>query len=353
MNSLTSRVARIVAVVIVAVLALSVLPFMSEEAAAAESTTSTDSIVRIGWMEEVQNWNPLKVEMESDYVIYRLMYSSLFTYDQDLQGPVNDLATGYYIVVNPDGSMRVIISLTTNAYFRNAADPESTTHPLTADDVVYTFNLIMANPGYTWDYYLNDCTSFTALDDYTVSIDVAYTKGTIIDDLADIPILCEDYWSTLANPLGTLYGQDMYGSGPFYFDSMLSGAWYRFNTAPNYHGAADYPDVRDVDIDGLLYTVYTDMNALTIAMNDGVVDTISLLGDINTFTDVLGVGSTVPVTKMAVQEPGICDVAINAVPECFDTPTYYDGNPILRDPAVRKAIMMCLDKDYIVNDSAL
>ncbi len=40
MNSLTSRVARIVAVAIVAVLALSVLPFMSEEAAAEEEVVS-------------------------------------------------------------------------------------------------------------------------------------------------------------------------------------------------------------------------------------------------------------------------------------------------------------------------
>ncbi|MCU0860578.1 MAG: ABC transporter substrate-binding protein, partial [Thermoplasmata archaeon] len=353
MNSLTSRVARIVAVAIVAVLALSTLTFLGTDEARAETVEATstgDSIVKVGWMDDVYDWNPLRVTMVADHVVYRLVYSSLFSYDEDIQRPVNDLAMGYTIVVNPDGTMTVTIPITHNAYFRNAANPTDTSWPLTADDVVYTFNLILANPGYTWGFNLEGCMGFTAVDDYTVAVDVAYEKSTIIDDLTDIPILCRYYWSTLSNPFGTISPEDNFGSGPFYFDAMVDGAWYRFNTAPNYHGAEDYPEVRDVDIDGLLYTVFTDMNALTIAMNEGAVDTISLLGDINTFTDVLGVGSTVPVTKMAVQEPGICDVAINAVPECFDTPTYCDGNPVLRDPAVRKAIMMCLDKDYIVND---
>jgi len=351
MNSLTSRFARFVAIVIVAVLALSALNFIG--AGRAEAETPTDFVVNVGWFEDIYEWNPLTVTMEADYVAYRLVYSALFAYDEDLQGPVNDLATAYYIDVHPDETMTVYIDITENAYFRNAMNPTDASYPLTADDVVYTLNLIKTSPGSTsWDINLDACTSFTAMDDRTVAIEVSYPKSTIIDDLADIPILCEQRWSTLSKPFGAITPDKNFGSGPFYFDAMADGAWYRFLKAPNYHGEADYGEERDVDIDGVMYVIYTEATALALAMNDGAVDAVALGSDINMFVNELGHDTQVPVTKMAVQEAGICDIAINAIPLSFRTSTYGSGNLHLLDPCVRQAIMMTLDKEYI-NDNIL
>ncbi|MCU0860681.1 MAG: ABC transporter substrate-binding protein, partial [Thermoplasmata archaeon] len=86
---------------------------------------------------------------------------------------------------------------------------------------------------------------------------------------------------------------------------------------------------------------------LCLAMNSGVEDTVVLTGDVPSFVEVVGNHAAVNVIKAAVQENGICDVAINAIPEYFRTPTYGTGHIALLDPEVRRAIMMTLNKDYI------
>ncbi len=349
MSEYLQRATRVLAIFVAMFVLVSVAPSMiGVSSPISDARAADEAIVNVGWLNgEVQNWNPLKIEMIEDYVVCYLMYSSLWYYDEDWGGPVGDLALTWNQTVHADGTLTTYVNLTENAFFRDSTDPTSVADNLEATDVVYTFELIMANPGFTFDWYLANITNIEATQKYQVRIDTDYTKATLIDDLSMVPILSEDYWSTLSNPLGSLSGSDMYGSGPFLYDSELSNSWWLFKKAPNYHGAADYPEERDIDFDGIMYTLYTDSNSIAIAMTDGLLDTINLYGDTKPYLETLDAPGII---RQAVQEPGITDIAINAIPETFDTPTYYDGNPVLRDPAVRKAIMMCLDKDFIVND---
>ena len=78
---------------------------MGVQPAVVNASAATTNDVQLGWLNfEVQNWNPLCIEMVEDYVVCYLLYSGLFTYDENWGGPVNDLATGYYQVINGDGS---------------------------------------------------------------------------------------------------------------------------------------------------------------------------------------------------------------------------------------------------------
>jgi len=340
------RISRALALAVVAVMLASVVPTYVFNAPIVENAAAADNIVNIGYLNfEVQNWNPLCIEMVEDYVACYLMYSALFTYDEDWNGPVNDLATGYYFDVHPDGSMTTYINITENAYFRNAANPTDMSQQLTAADVVYTFNTIKDNVGKTWDWYLEECFNFTAVTDHQFSVDTPYAKATLIDDLSGIPIVCADVWSAMPNPVAAIQPGDNMGTSAFYYDSMAKDSWYLFRTAPNYHGATDWD--RTVDIDGLMYVVYTEATAVALALESGSVDTITLAGDLSTFSTISGTGN---IKKFAVQEPGICDIAIDAIPLPFRTSSYATGNVHLLDPYVRQAIMMTLNKDYINNN---
>ena len=205
----------------------------------------------------------------------------------------------------------------------------------------------MANPGYAWGYRFVGVQSVDVINDFAVEIVTEYPMATLIDSLADIPIVPEFYWSTLSKPFGAMYPQNLIGSGPFMFDSYLRGVWCKFLTAPNYHGAEDYGDARDVKVGGIMYTTYADTNALSLAINYGTEDTVVVTGNPDIFLNVIGDGASVNVIKQAVSEPGICDIAINAIPMELRTATYGQGNPVLLDPAVRQAILMTLDKEYI------
>ena len=332
---------------------------------AAYVSATDEGYVDVGMMGTVEYWNPLNPVMPEDYIAAYLMYSCLFTYDEDWGGPVYDLATWYHQVVHANASMTTYINITTNAYFRSLANPDfpidGTAHPLTARDVAYTFDLIKANPGCTFYPYLADL-SFTALEAMpgsgvwdVVSVWCPYAKATLIDDLSMIPIVPMHLWGPEgqnyeANALGSMDPDEQVGSGPFVFEDWERDSWYVFMTAPNYHGAMDYGAVRTVKVPGVLYKVISDPTSMCIEVNKGTIDCAVLTGCLSAFNDVLGVDTSVNVYKAAVAENGITDIAINALPDAFDEGAgYLNRHPALQDPFVRKAIAMTLNKDYIVN----
>ena len=338
----------------------SAVPMLVNQPVTENAAAIGPKVVKVGQLNEMIVWNPLDVETAEDFVAMYLVYSCLFNYDQDWNGPVGDLARSWNQTIHPDNTMTTWVNMTHNAHFRTVANPTDIAHPLTARDVAYTYKLIQNNTGGAWNFYLENVSSVVAVDLYTVRIDTNYTKATILDDLAGIPIIPMYLWSTDAtlsrDPYAAMNPDQGVGSGPFLFDSWLRGSWYQFATAPTYHGSELG---RTVEIDGIRYTVYPDSQGLTLAMNSGIEDTVVVTGDFNVFRNVLGGGGTkVHVIKQAVQEPGITDIAINAIPLEFREIGYADGwdqrdkggKLFLLDPWVRKAIMMTLDKDYVVNN---
>ncbi|MGD9962481.1 MAG: PKD domain-containing protein [Thermoplasmata archaeon] len=315
----------------------------------AYSEATDGEYVTVGWTGDFSSWNPLTPSVEEDFVACHLIHSSLFVYDENYGGPTYDLANSFAQIVNVNGTMTTIINITHNAYFRAITDPYDTSHRLTANDVAFTFNLIMNNPGSSWIDQFIGVAEVRALDEYTVSITTTSTKATLIDDLAGVPIVPEYLYGAMRNPLDAIDPDDLVGSGPFMFDVMLAGSWYRFTTAPNYHGEADFGSDRSVSVPGVTYLVYADAVSMAFDMNMGTLDAVSLGDDTNLFLEILGNDASVSVIKQVVSEPGICDVAINAIPMSFRTATYGNGNPHLLDPVVRQALLMTMDKGYIVN----
>ena len=340
---------RIIAALLTAIFIVSSVPIViSEDPVADVASAQTDEKVKVGWIGEFMNWNPLTVEMVSDWVAYNLIYSTLFQYDEDWIEIHNHLATGYYQVEHPDGTMSTYINISKNAYFRNADNPEDTSHPLTAEDIKFTFDLIRANEGNSWDYYLYNVTETAVMNDYQVRIDTEYTKATLIDDLIWVPILPKFQWEDITGGaiLGAMRPNELIGSGAFYYEDGAKNDWHDFATAPNFHATADYGEERDIDYGGIQFQIFSDITPLIFAIENGEVDVVDVSGASKQAWDSIGPGSDLPITKMVTEELGIYDIAINAIPlELREAIGYADsGNKILLDRNVRKAIGMTLDK---------
>ena len=363
-----SRSARAISTFLILVMVMSAIPILGVEIDSIENAAAEDGedYVRVGWMIDMTNWNPLTIQNTADWTSTLAVYSTLFMYDQSYGSIVGSLAADYYQIVWPSGNMSTFINITEAAYFRNGENPLDTSHPLTAFDIEYTLELIMSTTGNMWEYYLYNVTGVNVTDDavawdygrtdkpYQVRIDTEFTKSTLIDDLTWIPMVPKYVWELTSEQqlLGNMDPGDLIGCGPFYFNDMDKGQWYEFNTAPNYHGTADYGDQRSIDFDGVRYTIYTDPTALAIAMNQGTEDAIDITGAQSQVWDYVG-GSeaTVNVIKQVTNELGAIDIAINAVPEEFRTTNYAEGgNKILLDDVVRKAIGMTLNRDDVINN---
>ncbi len=239
MSEYLQRATRVLAIFVAVAVFVSAVPsIVGVTSPVADVEAADETIVDVGWLNgEVQNWNPLKIEMIEDYVVCYLMYSSLWYYDEDWGGPVGDLALSWYQDIQTNGSMSTYVNITHDAYFRDSADPSYMGDNLVASDVKYTFELIMANPGYTVrlvpDRHLvrRRDERLPGQDQHDLHEGDSHRRSV---DGAD-PL--RDYWDSLSNEFGSLSGADMYGSGPFLYDSELANSWWLFKKAPNYHGA--------------------------------------------------------------------------------------------------------------------
>jgi len=308
--------------------------------------------VNVGWLEDHVYWNPLDVVMTADLVFCYLMYSTLFTYDEDTSQVLPSLATGYYQVVETNLTLSTYINITSSAYFRNNMDPTSTANQLTAEDVAYTIQLIKTYPGGAWDSNVEDIGSLVVTDTFQLQVITDQPDSTLIEDLAWVPVLPKYVWQSV--PGSQIHSSKnpawLIGSGPFVYNSSSLDVYYTFDRAPNYHGAADFGDERTVKIESITYLHYATAGGLATALKQGDVDCACMSSYIDDYQN-LTEGATVEITKYPTAGLGIYDAAINAIPMDFRTGTFGKGSPILLDPIVRKAILMTMDKDRIVNET--
>jgi len=313
---------------------------------------STWANVQVGWLEPQNDWNPLNVELSADRVFCYLMYSTLFTYDEDLNQSLPSLALDYYQVVETDLSLSTYVNISSNAFFRNNADPSSTSHPLTAEDVRFTFQLIMDHPGGSWDGNIATISSVSVTDTYQAHIVTPSYDSTLIERLAWVPIVPKYIWEFVQTSqlLTNKAPGWLVGSGPFVYNSSSLDVYYTFDRAPNYHASTDFGDERTVKIDSVTFWQYIDETALATSLKQGDIDCACMVSGVDDYLN-LSVGATVPITGYRVVQLGVYDAAINAIPMDFRTANYGKGNPILLDPVVRKAILMTMDKESVVNET--
>ena len=352
MSSYSVRTTRAFAILMVAAFVVGGVPAAMNEPAA-ENAAAEEMLLRCGWLSDILVWNPMNLEMVEDYVACFLIYSALFTYDEDWNMLVGDLAREWDFEIMDNGTpsdesddyVVANIVITENAYWRSKDNLEDTSNPVTAEDVKFTYEMIIAEDSGAWPLYLEGIEEINVVDTYEVEIVTNKVKAVLFEDLSGIPIVPKYIWETYkTNPCTkTMQPDQLVGCGPMVFDSMLESAWWKFITAPNYHMATDYGEDGDVDIDGALFTMHGSPTELTMAMNAGNEDTIVLTGEPNLYLNTLSDSFV----KQAVQENGITDVALNAIPFENRTTTYGNGFELLVDPILREAILMCMDKDFI------
>jgi len=131
-----------------------------------------------------------------------------------------------------DDEMSVTFYLRPEARFADAS-------PLTADDVVYSFEALKTKGHPIYHQMLEDVVKAEALDTHTVR----YTfKGALVRDLpltvAGLPIFAKAYYATHAFDRTTL--DPPLGSGPYLVDSLAQGRTINYRRNPNYW-AKDLP----------------------------------------------------------------------------------------------------------------
>ena len=152
--------------------------------------------------------------------------------------------------------------------------PEARFHdgePVTAHDVVYSFELLTEQGNPFYGSYYADVEAVTALDDRTVRFDFADVHSRELPLIVgQLPVLPKHYWEARDFTAPTLAAHP--GSGPYRIAEVDPGRRIVYARDPDYWGR-DLPVKRGRhNIDRLVYDYYRDRDIAWEAFKAGVLD---------------------------------------------------------------------------------
>lgn len=336
--------------------------------ASAADTPAPERVFRIGFMQKIDSLNPYVGYSDSAYVFYGLVYDALEVINNTMQ-VTPDLALSCYAVPISDPAMVASgepygsvwqYNLTSNAFFSDG-------EPMTADDVIFAVNLNAGNYTNMWAYqpYSYYMRFAEKTSDTTVRIHF-FDRGTgepapaAYAYIISIPILprhklqsmtpleigfnWNGYFADATTPDGV--GTGTVGTGPFMGTPTLYADWFKGEQIelvrnPLSHWETDFG--MNVSVDKIRLVFFDDPAAMALSLRNGDIDVASFPPQ--AYTTI----------RDDVQSGKLKNVATYDGPKItqYWTEIGYNmnaagPNPSRLDPAIRQAMAMTTNKDYII-----
>ncbi|MFA5886852.1 MAG: peptide ABC transporter substrate-binding protein [Patescibacteria group bacterium] len=271
-----------------------------------------------------KNINPLyAVNRDVDSDISRLVYSSLFQYD-NLGRLVNDLAGSVSISAN---NLDYSVKIKKNVKWHNGSK-------LTIEDVLFTFDLIK-NPDFRSPLRLA-LTKVEAIkvDDSTIKFSLSEPYAPFLE-LLTFGIMPKSLWENTSPGAAVLSDLNLkpVGSGPFKFKSLVKNTSgdlkeYYLEASKDYYGRVPY-------ISGINFKFFTDYPEAIKALNDNKIMGLNYL-PFDFRKDLLAKDS---LFFHELIQPRIVSLFFNNT-----------KNKALADKEIRVALAKAINKDQIIND---
>lgn len=299
----------------------------SEEIAEDESSEPVQ--VRIGIGQGPDTLNPGLAQLSYTFFITNLVYDSLV--HLELDGSYS-LGLAEDINISEDGSV-VTVTLRDTVTFHDG-------EPLTADDVVYSFNLYQTQEDFPqMGLYTEQFLSVETLDEKTVVITLNDGLPNLEAILSLLFVLPEHIWSQVENP-SEFENREMIGAGPFKLADYRQDEFVVLESIKDHY--LDPPK-----IDGIVFQVFDNPDAMVQALKTSQVDMITELP--NTAVATLRNEDNVEVVNGPPLDPGVTDLIINLSSEKTCPPDgVCSGHQALQDRNVRRALAHAVDKQQII-----
>ena len=297
---------------------LVVAPAMAESSSPAASA----NVLRVGWGDQINSTNPFVGSLVAEYEINHLNYDLLVGYNAADLSPRPEIATSWE---QSDGGKTWVFHIREGVKWSDG-------QPLTANDVAFTFNYIVKNEISGYLMFTTGIKDAVALDDYTVQINCKAPKADMLRMW--VPIVPQHIWSKVdPSKVGEFPNKPpVVGSGPFQTVENVSGQFIRLAANKEYWKGAP-------KIDELIFTSYENTNTMVDELKSGAVDVISGIPSAQ-FEPLKNVDG---ITVMSGISKGFYELGFN----CYTGPKS-KGNPVLTDPAFRRALNYAVDKNKVL-----
>ena len=161
-----------------------------------------------------------------------------------------------------------------NSWIEYTIRPEARFHdgtPVTADDVVFSFNILMSKGHPRYKFYWGDVDHVEKLGESRVRFNFKTTQNTELPMLVgELPVLNKIFWE--AHDLATATLEIPIASGPYRIDQFEPGRFFTFKRDPNYWGK-DLPVTRgSANFDEMRFDYYRDSDVSFQAFMGGAFD---------------------------------------------------------------------------------
>jgi ABC-type transport system substrate-binding protein len=325
------RVLFAAAAVVLAALA-AVPAAISTATAAAADTSSGGPTLRVESDTSFSTFNPFIAEDAGDQQVIDGIYPLLTLVGKN--GVLEPyLATNW--VTSPD---RLTWTFTLRSGLK-----WSDGQPLTAKDVAWTYNLIMTNPeaGTVNGSLVANFASVTAPNASTVEIKTKSPQANVPYMGAQIPIVPEHVWASQVKNMANYGNHGPYpvvGYGPWTLTGYVANQYATLTANKGFYaGPPAYQT--------LIVQYYSNSDAAVAALRTGALDEIDDLTatQFESLKGKSGVG-------LYPTASNIWDaIEVNTGARTQSGQKFGDGNPILADPVVRKAISLAINRKELVS----
>ncbi|WP_243659029.1 ABC transporter substrate-binding protein [Tamaricihabitans halophyticus] len=279
--------------------------------------------LRVALTQEIDHLNPFMAILQSSTGIGRVAFDYLTRYSAKDQEPIEGLATDWK---TSDDNLTWTFQIRDNAKW---SDGEK----LTAEDIAYTYNLIMEDETAATanGSFVSSFEEVTAPNDTTLVIKTRTPQATML--ALDIPIVPEHVWSKLDKVDDPKMDQPpIVSSGPFTITEFRPKEFVRLEANKDYWDGAP-------EIDGLDFVFYDNADGAVSALQNGEVDLVNRLTPAQ--YETLEGEDNIAVNK--AQGRRFNELLMNPGAATKDGEPIGDGHPALRDVRVRQAIAKAID----------
>lgn len=314
-----------------ALAALAAVPAaLSTATPAAASASSAGSTLRVATTTEFQTFNPFIATGAGDQQITLGIYPQL-TQTAKNGDPEPYLATKWK--TSPD---RLTWTFTLRPGLK-----WSDGQPLTAKDVAWTYNLIMKNSaaGTANGQLVSNFKSVTAPSSTSLVITTKSPEANIANIGDTIPVVPQHVWAKHVKDIGSFKNQStpVVGYGPWKLTGYAVNQYATLKSNPDYYAGA--PAFKT-----LVVQYFSSSDAAVEALRSGALDEIDDLSaaQYQSLKNVSGIG-TYPTESNIWQA-----IEVNTGARTRSGKKFGNGNPLLANPAVRKALALSINRQQLV-----
>ncbi|MCD0446853.1 ABC transporter substrate-binding protein [Glycomyces sp. A-F 0318] len=280
--------------------------------------------------QEVDTFNPFKRRFVITYNTSIMTYETLTRMGADDYEPEPGLATEWE--ESEDG-------LTWTFTIREGVE-WSDGEPLTAQDVAYTYGLLIENQAiHDWNIdFAGNLVGAEAPDDATFVLTLAEPAPAEVLS-REVFVVPEHIWSTYPDPSADDANQlPLVGSGPFQVTEYETGEFLRLEANERYWDGAP-------GFDEVVFDYYAETDAAVAALEAGEVDIVNGLNP----AQIQALESQDHVTVNNAQGRRYVSLTLNHGTVTQDGTEFGNGHPALKDPVVRTALHTAIDKQALVD----